>query len=108
MEDSSFWNITVPRVLSTYAITIFAMLWIGFAIALVVNREWLDLLWNWVQALPTVVESIVWVVFLPIMVGLWIWESSWSNLVRLLAFAGIVGWTLLAGYSFMRAVRQTR
>ncbi len=105
MRDSSFWSVTVPRVLSTYAIVIFAMLWVGFAIALVVNREWLDLLWNWVRALPSVAEIIVWVLFLPIMVGLWIWESSWPALVRLLAFAGIVVWTLLAVSSFLRAVR---
>jgi hypothetical protein len=105
MRDSSFWSVTVPRVLSTYAIVIFAMLWVGFAIALVVNREWLDLLWNWVQALPSVVEIIVWVLFLPIMVGLWIWESSWPALVRLSAFAGIVVWTLLAVFSFLRDVR---
>ena len=105
MRDSSFWSVTVPRVLSTYAIVIFAMLWVGFAIALVVNREWLDLLWNWVRALPPVAEIIVWVLFLPIMTGLWIWESSWPALVRLLAFAGIVVWTLLAVFSFMRAVR---
>ena len=105
MRDSSFWSVTVPRVLSTYAIVIFTMLWVGFAIALVVNREWLDLLWNWVKALPSVTEIIVWVLFLPIMVGLWIWESSWPDLVRLLAFAGIVVWTLLAVSSFLRAVR---
>ena len=107
MRDSSFWNVTVPRVLGTYAIVIFAILWVGFAIALVVNREWLDLLWNWVRALPTVAEIIVWVLFLPIMVGLWIWESSWPALVRLLAFAGIVVWTLLAVSSFLRAVRRS-
>jgi hypothetical protein len=105
MRASSFWNVTVPRVLSTYANVIFAMLWVGFAIALVVNREWLDLLWNRVQALPSVAEIIVWVLFLPIMVGLWIWESSWPDLVRLLAFAGIVVWTLLAVSSFLRAMR---
>jgi hypothetical protein len=105
MRDSSFWSVTVPRVLSTYAIVIFAILWVGFAIALVVNREWLDLLWNWVRALPSVAEIIAWVFFLPIMVGLWIWESSWPALVRLLAFAGIVVWTLLAVSSFLRAVR---
>ena len=105
MRDSSFWSVTVARVLSTYAIVIFAILWVGFAIALVVNREWLDLLWNWVRALPSVAEIIVWVFSLPIMVGLWIWESSWPALVRLLAFAGIVGWTLLAVSSFLRAVR---
>ena len=105
MRDSSFWSVTVPRVLSTYAIVIFAMLWVGFAIALVVNREWLDLLWNWVRALPSVAEIIIWLLFLPIMVGLWIWESSWPALIHLLAFAGIVVWTLLAVSSFLRAGR---
>ena len=106
MRDSSFWSVIVTRVLSTYAIVIFVMLWVGFAIALVVNREWLDLLWNWVQALPSVAEIIVWVLFLPVMVGLWIWESSWPDLVRLLAFAGIVVWTLVVAVSsFLRAVR---
>ena len=102
MSDSTFWSVTVPRVLSTYAVVIFAVLWVGFAVALVVNREWLDLLWDWVRALPLLAEIIVWVLFLPIMVGLWIWESSWSNLVRLLAFAGIVGWTVIAVYNFVR------
>jgi len=105
MRDSSFLDVTVPRVLSTYAIVIFAILWVGFVIAVVINREWLGLFWNWVQALPFVAEIIVWVLFLPIMVGLRIWESSWPVLVRLVAFAGIVGWTLLAVFSFLRDVR---
>jgi hypothetical protein len=105
MRDSAFWSVAVPRTLSTYAIAIFAVLWAGFIVALVVNPEWLGLLWNWVRALPTVVEIIVWVALLPIMVGLWIWESSWPALVRLLGFAGIVGWTLVAVSSFVRAVR---
>jgi hypothetical protein len=90
--------------MSTYAILIFAILWVGFAVALAVNREWLDLLWNWVRALPPVAEIIVWVLFLPGMVGLWIWESSWPALVRLLACAGVVGWTLVAVSSFIRAM----
>jgi predicted acetyltransferase len=106
MRDSSFWSVTVSRVLGTYAILIFALLWVGSAIALVVNPEWLDLLWNWVRVLPSVVEILVWVLCLPIMVGLWIWESSWPVLARLLACAGIVVWTLLAVSSFLRAVRS--
>ena len=83
MRDSSFWNDTIPRVLSTYAIVIFAILWVGFAVALAVNREWLDLLWNWVQALPSVAEIIVWVLFLPIMV-----EATWPGLKVIGAKAG--------------------
>jgi hypothetical protein len=107
MKDSSFWDVTVPRVLSTFALAIFALLWVGFTIALLVDREWLDLLWTWVQALPPVLEIIVWLVFLPIMVGLRVWGSSWPDLVRLLAFAGIVGWTIFAISGFVRAWRQT-
>ncbi len=105
MNNTAFWNVTVPRVLSTYAIVTFAILWFGFAIALVVDHEWLDLLWNSVRALPSVAEIIVWVAFLPIMVGLWIWESSWTAIARLLALAGIGVWTLLAVSSFLRAIR---
>ena len=105
MRDSSFWSVLATRVLTTYAIVIFAVLWVGFAVALVVNPEWLDSLWNWVRALPIVAEIIVWLVFLPIVVGLWIWTSSWPVLVQLLAGAGIVGWTLVAVSSFLRMVR---
>ena len=46
MKNSLFWSDVVTRVLSTYAVMIFAMWWGGFIVALVVNREWLDLVWN--------------------------------------------------------------
>ena len=107
MGDSTFWNVTVPRVLGTYANVIFLVLWVGFITALVVNREWLDVLWNWTQALPLISRIIVWVLFLPILVGLWIWESTWPVLGRLVGFAGIVAWTLLAVYSLMRDFRKS-
>ncbi len=105
MNDSSFWSITVPRVLSSYAILTFTILWVGFAIALIVNPEWLDFLWSWVRALPSLANILAWVFITPIMAALWIWESSWTTIVRLLAFAGIVGWTTLAVSSFLKAVR---
>ena len=52
MRDSVFWDITVPRVMTIYANVVFVVLWVGFIVALVVNREWLDMLWHWAQALP--------------------------------------------------------
>jgi hypothetical protein len=102
MNGSAFWDVTGPRILSTYALIVFVMLWIGFATALIENQNWLDLVWSWVRALPILLEIIVWVVFLPIMVGLWIWESSWPVLVRLAAAGGIIFWTALAVYSFLK------
>jgi hypothetical protein len=105
MRDSSFWSVLATRVLTIYAIMIFVILWVGFIVALVVNPEWLNSLWDWVRSLPIVPEIIVWVAFLPIVVGLWIWTSSWPVLVQLLAGAGIVGWTLVAVSSFLRMLR---
>ena len=105
MKDSTFWEVTVPRAMTIYANVIFLVLWVGFVIALVVNREWLDVLWNWVQALPSVPRFIVWMVFLPIMVGLWIWESSWTTLGHMVGFAGIVAWTLVAVSGIFRVFK---
>jgi hypothetical protein len=95
MRSATFWNVTVPRILTIYSFAVFVFLWIGFAIALMTNIVLLDQLWNWVRALPLLQEIVVWVLFLPIMVGLWIWESSWPMIIRWLATAGLVGWTLL-------------
>jgi hypothetical protein len=108
MSNSSVWNVAATRVMNIYAIVIFLILWIGLAIALAVNPEWLDLLWNWVRGLPLLVEIVVWALLLPIMVGLWIWESSWPVLVRLLGAAGIAGWTVVAVVNFCRMVREWR
>jgi len=105
MRASTFWDVTVPRLMSTYANAVFVVLWVGFVTALVVNREWLDALWNWGQALPLAPKIIVWVILTPIMVGLWIWQSSWPELGRMAGLAGIVAWTLLAVSSLFRAFR---
>ena len=103
MKSSVFWDVTVPRILSTYAIGMFVILWIGLVLALLVNPTWLDTLWIWVQTLPLILRIIVWLVFLPILTGLWIWQSSWPVLVRLLAGVGMVGWTWMAISSFIKA-----
>ena len=105
MKDSIFWNITVPRAMSIYANVIFVILWIGLILALVMNREWLDVLWKWVQALPLIPRLLIWLVFLPVMTALWIWESDWSTFARLLGFGGILAWTLVAISSLFRTFR---
>ena len=91
--------------MSIYANVVFAVLWGGFVIALVVNRGGLDVLSNWAQALPLAPKIIAWVIFTPVMTGLWIWESSWPTLGRLAGFAGIVAWTLVAVSSLYREFR---
>ena len=102
MRSANFWNVTIPRILTIYSFAVFVFLWIGFAIALMTNPVLLDQLWNWVRALPLLQETVIWVLFLPIMVGLWIWESSWPMIIRWLATAGLVGWTLLPVFNLIK------
>ena len=105
MGDSSFWDVTFARALTLYANVFFAIMWIGFVVALIVDPGWLDTLWNWVRGLPLIAEIIVWVFFLPMTVGLWIWTSAGGTIVKLLGFAGLVGWTLVAISSIFRNFR---
>lgn len=74
---------------------IFAVLWTGFGAAIVSREGTLDQAWARVQSLPLMVRGLVWLLFLPVMVGLWIWERTWPRLVRLALVLGLAAWNLL-------------
>ena len=73
----------------------FALLWLAFGLAVVWSQGSLDAAWTWVRSLPLVLQAGAWLLFLPVMAGLWIWESGWPTVVRLLLVLGIAGWNLL-------------
>jgi len=68
-----------------------------------INWDGLDLLWNWARALFPVPKIIIWVLFLLILVGLWIWESSWTAFGRMVGFTAIAAGTLLDVPSLIKA-----
>jgi hypothetical protein len=74
---------------------IFAIIWIAFGAALVIGQGSVDQAWQAIGRLPLVVQAVVWLLFLPVMIGLWVWESSWPLLVRLIVVVGVAGWNLL-------------
>jgi hypothetical protein len=74
---------------------IFAIVWLAFGAALVLSQGSVDQAWAAIRALPLPIQAIVWVLFLPVMVGLWAWEQTWPLLVRLAVVIGIGGWNLL-------------
>jgi hypothetical protein len=74
---------------------IFALLWVGFGVALVVSQGSIDQAWQSIRALPLLLQLVVWLLFLPVMIGLWVWETSWPLVVRLLVVFGVAGWNLL-------------
>jgi hypothetical protein len=41
------------------------------------------------------VQGLVWLLFLPVVVALWIWETTWPIILRLILVAGLAGWSLM-------------
>jgi hypothetical protein len=74
---------------------IFAIIWVAFAAGLIWSQGSLDQAWQTVRDLPLIARAVVWVLFLPVMVGLWAWETTWPLIVRLLVVLGVAGWNLL-------------
>jgi ABC-type amino acid transport system permease subunit len=74
---------------------VFALIWIAFGIGLVVSQGSIDQAWHTIRGLPLLVQLVAWLLFLPVMAGLWIWETSWPLVVRLVLVLSIAGWNLL-------------
>lgn len=74
---------------------IFAVAWIALAAGLIWSRGTIDQAWTSIHALPLVAQAVVWLLFLPVMVGLWIWETTWPVIVRVVLVVSIAGWNLL-------------
>jgi hypothetical protein len=74
---------------------IFAAIWVAFGVALVWSQGSLDQAWETIRSWPLIAQAVAWLVFLPVMFGLWAWETSWPLAVRLVAVLGAAGWNLL-------------
>ena len=96
-------NVTVVPVTSFIAwaaengvlFIIFLVLWVAFGVALVWSQGSLDEAWRWVGSQHIVIQAVLWVLFLPVMAGLWVWETTWPFLVRIVVVLGLAGWNLL-------------
>jgi ABC-type amino acid transport system permease subunit len=62
---------------------------------LVLSQGSLDDAWATIRGLPLIVQIVVWLLFLPVMAGLWIWETTWPLVVRVLLIVSLAGWNLL-------------
>ncbi len=93
--------------LTLWAAVVFAVFWIGFAVVLAWDQSRLDDLWQWVREQPFGAELLLWALFLPITVGLWVWQATWGPAVKVLAFAGLVFWTVVAVSNLTRLVRRS-
>jgi hypothetical protein len=84
----------VPMITNGVAFAVFAVIWAAFAYGIVASQGNLDATWQWLRAIPLIPQALLWLLFLPVVVGLWIWETGWPFIVRLVLVAGLAGWNL--------------
>ena len=77
------------RIINIFAFAVLALLWLAFAVALLFNRELLDTTWQSFRSWPLIIQLVVGLLVLPVVAGLWIWETSWPLFVRLILVAGL-------------------
>jgi hypothetical protein len=94
-EEREMEQITVRRqgrmepFINVGAFVVFALLWAAFAAALVWSQGSLDQTWEWIRSLPVILQGVVWLLFLPVVAGLWAWETTWPLVTRLIVVAGL-------------------
>jgi hypothetical protein len=72
----------------------FAIIWVAFAAGLIWSQGSVDQVWQTIRSWPLLIQAAVWLLLLPVMIGLWVWETSWPLIVRLVVILGIAGWNL--------------
>ena len=77
-----------------FVFIVFTLLWLAFAAALLFKRERLQIIWQSIRKLPLLVQLLLWLLFLPVMLGLWIWQTSWPLWLRLVLIAGLAWWNV--------------
>ena len=76
-------------ILNIAAFAILTILWIAFGAALFFNRAILDTVWQSFRGFPLVFQIVMGLLVLPVVLGLWIWESTWPLWLRLLLVIGL-------------------
>jgi hypothetical protein len=82
------------NIFNWFVFTLFTLLWLGFAATLLFRRELLEKVWRSIRRLPLPVQLLLWLLLLPVMLGLWIWQTSWPVWLRAVLVAGLAWWNV--------------
>ena len=93
--DGFFIPVVIPFLTNGGGFVIFGLLWVAFAYAVVTRQPNVEETWQAIRALPLIVQLVAWLLFLPVMAGLWVWETTWPLVMRIVVVAGLAGWNLL-------------
>ncbi len=79
--------------ISTTAFTVLTFLWMGFGAALVFNRGLLARAWQAFGRWNFLLKALAVLLFLPVVIGLWIWGRQWPAWLRLCIVVGLAWMT---------------
>ena len=80
----------------TFSLLIFGM---GAAVSgmfvyyLITNPARLSEIWAWTRSLNILVQGVVWLLFAPWMICLWVWTLPWAMPIRLVLVVAALAWT---------------
>jgi hypothetical protein len=76
-------------------VLLFGLLWVGLGVALVADPAAVDAAWQSIGSQSLLVQAVVWLLFLPLMGGLWAWSTDWPLVVRIVVIVALAGWNLI-------------
>ena len=86
----------IPVLVRTGALVlVFGALWVGIGVAPVGDPAAVDAAWQSIVSQSLVVQAVAWLLFLPLMGGLWVWSTDWPLVARIVLIAALAGWNLL-------------
>lgn len=88
----------MENLISLVAFGVFVVAWAAFAYGVLASQGSLDAAWTWINGLPLLLRVVVWLLLLPVALGLWIWHADWALAVRLVLVLGLAIATL---YTFL-------
>lgn len=80
-------------VINILAFTILTLLWLGFGVALLFDRELLPKAWKMFRKWNIFLQLFIALLALPVVLGLWIWQTRWPGWVRIVLVAGLAWMT---------------
>lgn len=79
--------------INIFAFAVLTLLWFGFGTALLFDQKFLSKAWSLFRSWNTFLQLFVALLVLPVVLGLWIWQTRWPVWVRLVLVVGLAWMT---------------
>lgn len=92
--------------LTWWSAATFVFLWVGLLVVVVADRGGVEAVDEWFDQRSVAVRALLWVLLLPVVVGMKAWTSP-STTVRAVGVVAIVIWTAASATSLVRLLNDS-